>query len=244
MQSTHANRSPLPFLSLLLLVVLGLAPAAGAREQLVESLAGTRKFAPLWPGGTFEQGSESGLSWARVVTDGKLVHLAGLNLTRAWTLRGIGSTMLREDPRLAGKFQFLAGVEMFFPTATDDLLGSGKFTISPIFVPMYAGGPNWFIAPMIFPYRTDFAGEGGRADIDLTLCRCFAMYAFDNGMYLLPEMQPIYDWNADEFSLFVMPEVGKILAPGRIAYVKPGFGIDTDPNEREWGVEIGFRYFF
>ena len=52
---------------------------------------------------------------------------------------------------------------MFFSTATDDLLGSGKFTISPIFVPMYAGGPNWFIAPMIFPYRTDFAGLRDRA---------------------------------------------------------------------------------
>lgn len=35
------------------------------------------------------------------VTDGKLVHLAGLNLTRAWTLRGIASTMRADDPRRA-----------------------------------------------------------------------------------------------------------------------------------------------
>lgn len=32
-------------------------------------------------------------------TDGKLVHLAGLNLVRAWTQRGIGSALPADDPR-------------------------------------------------------------------------------------------------------------------------------------------------
>lgn len=35
------------------------------------------------------------------VTDGKLVHLAGLNLTRAWTLNGIASALPGDDPRRA-----------------------------------------------------------------------------------------------------------------------------------------------
>lgn len=35
------------------------------------------------------------------VTDGRLVHLAGLNLTRAWTLRGIASALPASDPRRA-----------------------------------------------------------------------------------------------------------------------------------------------
>lgn len=33
------------------------------------------------------------------VTDGKLVHLAGLNLNRAWTMRGIASALPADDPR-------------------------------------------------------------------------------------------------------------------------------------------------
>jgi hypothetical protein len=33
------------------------------------------------------------------VTDGHLVHLAGLNLSRAWAMRGIASVLPREDPR-------------------------------------------------------------------------------------------------------------------------------------------------
>jgi len=34
-------------------------------------------------------------------TDGHLIHLAGLNLNRAWTLRGIASALPEDDPRVA-----------------------------------------------------------------------------------------------------------------------------------------------
>ncbi len=33
------------------------------------------------------------------VTDGKIVHLAGLNMNRAWTMRGIASALPEDDPR-------------------------------------------------------------------------------------------------------------------------------------------------
>ncbi len=33
------------------------------------------------------------------VTDGKIVHLAGLNMNRAWTMRGIASALPQDDPR-------------------------------------------------------------------------------------------------------------------------------------------------
>jgi len=47
------------------------AGAARAAEQLVEDLSGARRFAPLWPGGTFELGADAGFNWARIVTDGQ-----------------------------------------------------------------------------------------------------------------------------------------------------------------------------
>ena len=33
------------------------------------------------------------------VSDGRLVHLAGLNLSRAWTLSGVSSVLAKNDPR-------------------------------------------------------------------------------------------------------------------------------------------------
>jgi hypothetical protein len=64
------------------------------------------------------------------------------------------------------------------------------------------------------------------------------------GWYLMPEFQPVYDWENTNFSFWVGPELGKVLAPGRIVYVKPGFGVDPDDEEREWTFGVGFRWFF
>ncbi len=56
----------------LIALALALTPTGAlAAEILVEDLNGQQKFAPLWPGGTFELGSEAGFTFARVVTDGQ-----------------------------------------------------------------------------------------------------------------------------------------------------------------------------
>ena len=59
-------------------------------------------------------------------------------------------------------------------------------------------------------------------------------------------MQPVYDFREDHFSFWIGPEFGKIMAPGHIFYVKPGFGIDPSKSkgDRKFTMEFGFRYFF
>jgi peptidoglycan/xylan/chitin deacetylase (PgdA/CDA1 family) len=54
---------------ILLTGTLVMGTDAAANEVLVESLS-HKKFAPLWPGGTFSTGDDNGFEWARVVTDG------------------------------------------------------------------------------------------------------------------------------------------------------------------------------
>ena len=63
---------------LLFSILIG-AAAVSANETLVESLS-HKKFAPLWPGGTFSTGDDNGLQWARVVTagDGKSTLVANV----------------------------------------------------------------------------------------------------------------------------------------------------------------------
>lgn len=53
------------------------------------------------------------------VTDGKLVHLAGLNLSRAWTFNGIASVLPNDDPRRvpaihAARIHLEAGLKYVF----------------------------------------------------------------------------------------------------------------------------------
>ncbi len=65
------------------------------------------------------------------------------------------------------------------------------------------------------------------------------------GFFLLPEFQPIYDFETNDFSAWMGLELGKLFALGRLGYIKPGWGIDnSELIDREFTFEVGFRWFF
>ena len=62
---------------------------------------------------------------------------------------------------------------------------------------------------------------------------------------LKAQIQALYDFETNDFSAWIGVELGKMLAPGRIAYIKPGWGIDnSELTDREFTFEVGFRWFF
>ena len=96
-------------------------------------------------------------------------------------------------------------------------------------------------------YQFNVFGDGDREDVSFYKGRWFFMLPLHkSGIYALPEIQPIYDFENEHASLWIGPEFGKILFPGNILYLKPGFGIDPDADEgdRKITFEIGYRYFF
>jgi hypothetical protein len=166
---------------------------------------------------------------------------------------GIGDTNLRFMYRTSWDFlggDWLIQSEMWFPTATDERLGSEQFQLAPGFTYVRDIGawpaPGAFFALMNF-YQFDVFGDDNRDDVSMYKGRWFFMLPLHpSGIYALPEFQPIYDFEENEFSFWVGPEIGKMLAPGRIAYIKPGFSFDPDEEngDRKFTLELGFRYFF
>ena len=151
---------------------------------------------------------------------------------------------------------WLIGSQFNLPTASDDVLGSEQFQIGPMFA--YIRDFDWYPAPGAFGafmnfYFFDVFGEGDRGDTSFYLGRWFLMFPLTapdkgpilGGWYALPEFQPMYDFEEEHFSFWAGPEFGKLLAPGRILYFKPGFGVDPDAakGDRDWTFEIGFRWF-
>ena len=143
-----------------------------------------------------------------------------------------------------------------FPTASEDVPGSEQFHLG--LMVTYARGFEWWPAPGSFGafmnfYFFDVFGEGDRDDVSYYLGRWFMMFPLTSpdkgpllgGWYALPEFQPMYDFEEDHFSFWAGPEFGKILAPGRILYLKPGFGVDPDADkgDRDWSFEMGIRWF-
>jgi len=147
------------------------------------------------------------------------------------------------------KFNFMPALEMFVPTATEDALGSDALTMGPNFIFVHDTPTHGFIAMMnIFDFT--LWNDTARADITRYRGRWFLMQPLTkpgpgmlSGLYLLPEFQPIYDFENSEFSFWAAPELGKMLGPGNMVYAKPGFGVDQESIEREWSFEVGWRYF-
>lgn len=165
---------------------------------------------------------------------------------------GIGDLNLRIFATV-GKEKFLGqswliGAEFNLPTNTNDALGSDLLTGGPIIVNIYDATflpmPGAFLA-MMHITNFDIYGNDDEGDVSLYKGRWFFMTPLNekHKIYSLVEMQPIYDFEEEEFSFWIGTEFGKMLSWGPV-YAKPGWGIDNGSDgDRDFTFEIGLRYF-
>jgi hypothetical protein len=149
-------------------------------------------------------------------------------------------------------------IETTVPTNTDDLLGSDTWILSPGFA-IAADTPTMgFIASMFF-YDFSTVKDNDEPYVSRFRARIFVLQPFSkpgpelfDGIYMMPEFQPIYDLREQRFSLWIGPEIGKIFIPegGSIesiaVYAKPGWGWNKDSfgGDREFTFETGVRISF
>jgi len=144
----------------------------------------------------------------------------------------------------------LLGTDFVLPTATDELLGGDAFVFAPIVAIVVDMPFHGFIAALNLYYfdvlKTESAPQTSRY-----VGKWFYMQPLTKpgewwgGTFLLPEFQPIYDFETGDFSLWIGVEFGKMLAAGRIIYIKPGWGVkNTEATDRKSTIEFGFRWFF
>ncbi|NIS82002.1 MAG: hypothetical protein GTO14_17745 [Anaerolineales bacterium] len=178
--------------------------------------------------------------------------MGDLNLRFLWMPKAPDTTFTQPFGPNKGKdgnINFIFGAETTLPTATEDVLGNDAWIISLLFTFVIDTPTFGFLAAMNF-YDFDAFKEDQRPDTSQYRGRWFLMQPLTKpgpgygAIYLLPEFQPMYDFENSEFSLWIGPELGKTLAPGRILYVKPGWGIDPEGAERKVTFEVGFRWFF
>jgi hypothetical protein len=151
-------------------------------------------------------------------------------------------------------WELMPTLEMTFPTASDDVLGSEAWIVSPAvtLVTDLPGPPPFglgFVAGMNF-FDFDAVRDDSKGDTRRYRGRYFWMQPLSkpgpgllSGLYVLTEVQPIYDFETDDFDLWIGPEFGKVVSPKFVGYFKPGWGIDTEPEDRDFSFEVGLRYF-
>ncbi len=144
----------------------------------------------------------------------------------------------------------LFGTDMVVPTATDAALGGDAFLFAPIVAVVLDMPVHGFFA-MLNLYYLDVFKTDSAPETSQYVGRWFYMQPLTPPgewwglIYLMPEFQPVYNFEAEDFSLWIGLEIGKIVAPGKVAYIKPGWGIDnSEPTDRKSTFEFGFRWFF
>jgi len=108
------------------------------------------------------------------------------------------------------------GTALQVPTATDDLLGTGKWSIGPSFVAL-AMPARWVIGGVVQQVWS-FAGDDDRAGVSRSLLQYFVNYNFDHGWYVSSAPIITADWNAPSGQRWVVPfggGFGKITRFGR-----------------------------
>jgi hypothetical protein len=175
------------------------------------------------------------------------IGMGDLDLKFLWRPETLEFSYGKEGEKSAS---VMLGTDFLFPTATDDALTGDAFLFAPIVAFVFDMPLHGFFAALNLyyfdVYKKDSAPETSRY-----VGKWFYMQPLTKpgpwwgGLFLLPEFQPIYDFKTSDFSAWIGVELGKMLAPGRILYIKPGWGIDnSELTDRKSTFEVGFRWFF
>lgn len=104
---------------------------------------------------------------------------------------------------LNGKFVWGAGFDALFPTATDDVLGVGKWAVGPSALGVYMG-PKWKLGGLWQQY-VSVGGSDNRDDVNLTNLQYFYMYSLNETTSIGAAPNIIVNWEADGTDRFTIP---------------------------------------
>lgn len=162
---------------------------------------------------------------------------------------GIGdiNTRLSKTVATGERYAVVLGVEYNFDSATEDSLGSGKETLSPlIFGSVKVPELNSIVFPLL-QYYGSVGGDNSRPDISYTVFKPLIFTKLPNRFYTFVEPAIYVDHERnDRVGMNVEFEFGRFVNPQTMVYGRPGVGLfgDNLPQIFNWNFEVGFRYFF
>jgi len=107
------------------------------------------------------------------------------------------------------------GPSINLPTATDDQLGSGKWSAGITGVALTV--PKWGSLGILGRQLWSFAGDSGRKSVDQTLIEPFINYNLDKGWFLMTDMVITANWEASSSNRWTVPlggGVGRVFKVG------------------------------
>jgi hypothetical protein len=135
-----------------------------------------------------------------------------------------------------------------FPTATDEKLGSEKWSAGPSAVALTIQGP-WLYGALINNVWS-FAGDNDRDDVNAMLLQPFVNYNLPDGWYLVSSPIITANWEADSDNTWLVPvggEAGRIFRIGNQpmnAQIQAFYNVEKPEVVGDWTLRFQLQFLF
>ena len=151
------------------------------------------------------------------------------------------------SPAKSEKFIWGAGPTLTFPTATDSVLGNGKYSAGPAVVALTMQG-HWVVGALA-NQQWSYAGWGSK-DVSAFLVQPFVNYNLPHGWYLVTAPIMTADWKADSGNKWTVPVgggLGKIQRFGKLPLniqLQAFYNVEKPDNAADWQLRFQVQFLF
>lgn len=170
-------------------------------------------------------------------------------------IQGDGATGLGDinysvflSPAEPGKIIWGVGPSLMMDTATNDQLGSGKWSAGPTAVVLVQPKP-WSMG-LLGRQLWSFSGDSERSSVSQLLVEPFINYNFEGGWYLITDMIITANWEADSGNKWTVPlggGFGKIFAIGEQKMntrLEAYYNVEKPDGAPEWSFSWTLQFLF
>lgn len=138
-----------------------------------------------------------------------------------------------------------AGPVFLWPSATDDLLGSGKFGAGPtaVLLKQESGWTYGILANHLWSY----CGDSDRRSVNATFLQPFLAYQFPTNTTLTVNTESTYDWANRQWTVPVNLLVSQVLKVGNqpiSLQIGPRYYAEGPTGGPEWGLRFTLTFLF
>ncbi|TIN48127.1 MAG: hypothetical protein E5Y32_05530 [Mesorhizobium sp.] len=161
---------------------------------------------------------------------------------------GLGDLTLMDIFVFPGeKISFGAGPLVVLPTATDDLLGAGKWQAGA--VGLAIAPQPWGLLGGLVTYQASFAGDDDREDVSLLTFQPIVNFNLSEGFYLRSSATWNFNFENDTYYIPVGFGVGKVLQVNdkvtMNAFIEPQYTVASEGiGNPEWQIFAGVNFQF
>lgn len=148
-------------------------------------------------------------------------------------------------PSSHGPLIWAIGPQFSFPTATDDLTGSGKFSVGPSALLLLQS--KTLTSGISASQLWSVLGDGDRPDVNQTELQPFVAWHIGKGRTITANIDAQYDWTAEEWSIPISASFSKIVKVGdQTMSLSLGskYWVEAPEGSPKWGLKAGVTFLF